>query len=120
MREQKQSNKRNIRWMLISYDIVVYAVVAVILLGLYSGMDRLSLTGIFQQICLSGICIFLVRFLGNIYGQVWRYGGIQCYIRLLFTDAVAFAGYLGLELLLPIEKISFARMLSLASIIHFK
>ncbi|RGK37421.1 polysaccharide biosynthesis protein [[Ruminococcus] lactaris] len=116
MREQKQSNKRNIRWMLISYDIVVYAVVAVILLGLYSGMDRLSLTGIFQQICLSGICIFLVRFLGNIYGQVWRYGGIQCYIRLLFTDAVAFAGYLGLELLLPIEKISFARMLSLASL----
>lgn len=116
MREQKQSNKRNIRWMLIGYDIVVYAVVAVILLGLYSGMDRLSLTGIFQQVCLSGICIFLVRFLGNIYGQVWRYGGIQCYIRLLFTDAVAFAGYLGLELLLPIEKISFARMLSLVSL----
>lgn len=48
-----------------------------------------------------------------------RYGGMEessAYIRLLFTDAVAFIGYLGTELLLPIQKISFARMVSLVSL----
>ena len=31
----------NIRWMLVGYDLVVYAVVAIILLALYGGMDKL-------------------------------------------------------------------------------
>ena len=99
---------RNIHWMLVLYDLVVYAAVAAILLIFYCGSERLTGIGVLQQICLAGVWIFLVRIAGNIYGQVWRYGGIQCYIRLLFTDAVAFIGYLGTELLLPIQKISFA------------
>ena len=106
----------NIRWMLVGYDLVVYAVVAIILLVLYGGMDKLSPVGIFQQVGLSVLCIFAARLLGKIYGQVWRYGGIQCYIRLLFTDSIAFVAYLGLELLLPVQKITFARLLSLVSL----
>lgn len=106
----------NIRWMLVGYDLVVYAVVAIILLVLYGGMDKLSLVGICQQVALSVLCIFTARLLGKIYGQVWRYGGIQCYIRLLFTDSIAFVAYLGLELLLPVQKITFARLLSLVSL----
>ena len=78
-------------------------------------MDTLSSTGILQQVCLSAGCIFAARLLGKIYGQVWRYGGIQCYIRLPFTDSIAFIVYLCLELLLPVQKMTFARMLSLAS-----
>ena len=38
----KQSSTPNIRWMLVGYDLIVYAVVAVILLVLYGGMDKLS------------------------------------------------------------------------------
>ena len=106
----------NIRWMLVGYDLVVYAVVAIILLVLYGGMDKLSPVGIFQQVGLSVLCIFAARLLGKIYGQVWRYGGIQCYIRLLFTDFIAFVAYLGLELLLPVQKITFAGLLSLVSL----
>ena len=106
----------NIRWMLVGYDLVVYAIVAIILLVLYGGMDKLSPVGIFQQVGLSVLCIFTARLLGKIYGQVWRYGGIQCYIRLLFTDSIAFVAYLGLELLLPVQKITFARLISLVSL----
>ena len=62
------------------------------------------------------LCIFSARLVGKIYEQVWRYGGIQCYILLLFTDSVAFIIYLCLELLLPVQKITFARMLSLVSL----
>lgn len=86
------------------------------MLVLYEGMDKLSTKGILQQVCLSVLCIFSVRLIGKIYEQVWRYGGIQCYIRLLFTDSAAFIIYLGLELLLPVQKITFARMLSLVSL----
>ena len=111
----QQKNSPNIRWMLVGYDLIVYAIVAVILLVIYGGMDKLSFTGILQQVCLSAGCIFAARLLGKIYGQVWRYGGIQCYIRLLFTDSIAFIVYLCLELLLPVQKMTFARMLSLAS-----
>ena len=114
--QAKTKQKPNIRWKLIYYDIVVYALVALILLVLYGGNDKLSATGIFQQAALSAVCIFEARLWGKIYGQVWRYGGIQCYIRLLFTDAAAFFMYLCLELLLPVQKITFARMLSLASL----
>ena len=113
MNRTKQNSTPNIRWMLVGYDLIVYVVAAVILLVLYGGMDKLSTTGILQQVCLSAGCIFVARLLGKIYGQVWRYGGIQCYIRLLFTDSIAFVAYLCLELLLPVQKITFARMLSL-------
>ena len=98
LKDTKQKDALNIRWMLVGYDLIVYAIVASILLAAYGGTDKLSSTGILQQVCLSAVCIFAVRLLGKIYGQVWRYGGIQCYIRLLFTDAIAFLVYLCLEL----------------------
>lgn len=116
LKDTKQKDALNIRWMLVGYDLIVYAIVASILLAAYGGMDKLSSTGILQQVCLSAVCIFALRLFGKIYGQVWRYGGIQCYIRLLFTDAIAFLVYLCLELLIPIQKITFARMLSLVSL----
>lgn len=43
----KQNSTPNIRWMLVGYDLIVYALVAVILLVLYGGMDKLSAVGIF-------------------------------------------------------------------------
>lgn len=108
--------KRNVRWMLVVYDLLVYELSAVLLLGLYGGNDKLSISGMLQQMVLALLCVFSIRLIGNVYGQIWRYGGIQCYIRLLYTDAIAFFIYLILELVLPVEKITFARMLCLISI----
>lgn len=108
--------KRNVRWMLVVYDLLVYELSVVLLLGLYGGNDKLSISGMMQQMVLALLCVFSIRLIGNVYGQIWRYGGIQCYIRLLYTDAIAFFVYLILELILPVEKITFARMLCLSSI----
>ena len=99
--------------MLVGYDVVVYALVALILLVLYGGADKLSSVGIVQHICLSGGCIFFMRLFGKVYNQVWRYGGIQCYMRLVFTDMIAFLLYLSMEFVFPVQRISFARLLSL-------
>lgn len=112
----KLYQKRNVRWALVGYDVLVYGIVALLMLVLYEGNDKLSALGAVEQIALSGLCIFFIRFWGNIYRQVWRYGGIQCYIRLLFTDAIAFWLYASLEMLLPMQRITFARMLSLVSL----
>ena len=94
MKQAKQNSTPNILWTLFGYDLILYASVAVILLVLYGGMDKLSTVEILQQVSLSVLCIFTARLIGEIYGQVWRYGGIQCYIRLLFTDSIAFVAYL--------------------------
>lgn len=107
---------KNIRWMLVFYDMGVYAIAALLLLVFYAGDDKLSVRGIFEQAIISIICIFAARIIGNIYGQVWRYGGIQCYIRLLFTDFAGFLAYLCLESILPIQHITFGRLLSLVSL----
>ncbi|MCH1618615.1 hypothetical protein [Streptococcus gallolyticus] len=72
MKQAKQNSTPNIRWTLVRYDLIVYALVAVILLVLYGGMDKLSTVGIFQQVGFSVLCIFTARLIGKIYGQVWR------------------------------------------------
>ena len=116
---QGNSNKKaasKIRWALVGYDLIIYAAVAFILLVLYSGNNGLSSVGIIQQICLSAGCIFAARLIGKVYGQVWRYGGIQSYLRLVITDFVAFLAYLILEIALPVQGITFARMLSIVSV----
>lgn len=114
--KREQKKKRYIRWMLVLYDLFIYLVVAALLFVLYGGNDKLTYTGICQQMMLSLTCIFTARILGNVYGQIWRYGGIQCYIRLLYTDTIAFFVYLLLELILPVRKITFARLLSLSCV----
>ncbi len=114
--KKKAEEKKNVRWLLIIYDLAVFIIASIILLVIYREMEKLPVSGIVEQMILAGVCVFSARLIGNIYGQVWRYGGIQCYIRLLATDSVAFLAYFCLELLLPIPKVTFARMLSLNSV----
>lgn len=102
----------NIRWQLVIYDILILVMVDLLLL-VFSGIN-LSITGIVAQVVIAFICIFVSRFTGNVYGQIWRYGGIQCYIRLVLTDAIAFLVTLLLERIMPIEHITFARLMAIA------
>ena len=104
--------KINIRWQLVVYDVFVLIMVYLLLLAL-SG-SKLSVLGMVVQGAIGFIAVFASRFLGSIYSQVWRYGGIQCYIRLLFTDAIAFVVTLIIERILPIEHITFSRLLAIA------
>lgn len=113
-RDKKSNHKRvNIRWMLVVYDLIVYAISAFILLFLYGGNDSLTPKGLWQHVALSLLCIFGARFSWKIYSQVWRYGGIEGYIRMLISDGLAFIAYFLLEMLLPVEPITFTRMLAL-------
>lgn len=103
----------NIRWQLVAYDLVILAAIDLLML-LLSG-EELSPKGLAIQVGLALTCIFAARLVGNIYGQIWRYGGIQCYIRLIVTDMAALVLTFALERSLPIEHISFARLSAIAN-----
>lgn len=106
--------KSKIRWQLVAYDIVILILTDMLLL-VFSG-SNLSTRDIAAQILLAFICIFISRFVGKVYGQIWRYGGIQCYIRLIVADAIAFLVTLPAERILPIEHIAFSRLLAIACV----
>lgn len=71
--------------------------------------------GFAMQMGLSFACIFVCRFVGGIYQQVWRYGGVQCYIRLLIVDGIAFILNWLFERFLP-ETIVLPYMVSIATL----
>lgn len=106
-------NKPNIRWILVLYDAVILFFVDTLLLYLYKGAGALKGNGLVAHILLSFLSVFLFRFIWKIYRQIWRYGGIQCYIRLLASDACAFVLYVVLNIILPIQHIAFVKVLAI-------
>lgn len=112
----KNLKKSNTRWSLVVYDVIVYIIASILLLWIYGGNGNLTNTGSLQISVLGFVCIFICRLIGNIYGQIWRYGGVQGYIRLIFSDAIAFILFVIVQATLPIERISFDRALSLVCV----
>ena len=106
----------NIRWRLVVYDILILLAVELFLFVLYRNGETLTLSGIISQAALTFLCVFFCRFFGGVYSQIWRYGGIQCYIRLLMSDAVSCIINCCLELLLPMQKVTLAHLLTVCSI----
>ena len=112
----KNLKNSNTRWPLVVYDVIVYIIASILLLWIYGGNGSLTNTGSLQLSILGFVCIFICRMIGNIYGQIWRYGGVQGYIRLIFSDAVAFFLLIVLQTTLQVERITFDRVLSLVCI----
>ena len=112
----KNLKKSNTRWPLVVYDVIVYIIASILLLWIYGGNGNLTNAGSLQLSILGFVCIFICRLIGKIYGQIWRYGGIQGYIRLIFSDAIAFILLIILQATLPIERITFDRALSLVCV----
>lgn len=112
----KNLKKSNTRWPLVVYDVIVYIIASILLLWIYRGNGNLTNAGSLQLSILGFICVFICRMIGNIYGQIWRYGGIQGYIRLIFSDAIAFMLLIILQTTLQVERITFDRALSLVCV----
>lgn len=112
----KNLKKSNTRWPLVVYDVIVYIIASILLLWIYGGNGNLTSAGSLQLSIIGFVCIFICRMIGNIYGQIWRYGGIQGYIRLIFSDAIAFILLIILQATLSIERMSFDRALSLVCV----
>ena len=111
-RNDETGKQMKIKFSLFLYDAAIFALIDLLLYVLYQGGGALSALEVLEQSALAFLSIFGVRHVTQVYRQIWRYGGIQCYIRLLASDALAGLIYLTLETLLPVEKIAFARLLA--------
>ncbi len=112
--------RANIRWLMLFYDFCVLLAVEFLLVYFYQGVEALTLTETLIHVGISAVCIFGARLFSGAYLQIWRYGGIQCYVRLMGADFIGFwanllLGKFLLENLLPIAHISFARLVSVCS-----
>lgn len=102
----------NIRWKLVGYDMIILGIVEFLMIFLSVG--TLPVTGIIAHVLLTGFCVFTVRLVCRVYGQIWRYGGIQCYIILISADAGAFLLTLVLEQIFFVNHLRFETLLATA------
>lgn len=112
----KNRKENNTRWSLVVYDAIVYAISSLLLIWLYGGNESLTNTESLKLTILAFAIIFVCRLIGHIYGQIWRYGGIQGYIRMIASDGFAFILLYVVQMGLPIQRMSFARTLSLVCV----
>ena len=110
----------NIKWQLVFYDLIAFLVTDGVLLLIYRNFLSLGWKDIVANSVLAFGLIFVARLFGNVYRQIWRYGGIQCYIRLLITDAGGAVFFILLEyifdVLTPFKRLTFSIMVALMSV----
>ncbi|MCQ2511972.1 MAG: polysaccharide biosynthesis protein [Lachnospiraceae bacterium] len=108
------TRRTNVRWLLVVYDFIIFAIAELLVVGLHLSSDEAVTTkGILIQSLIGFICVFGLRFLFDVYRQIWRYGGMKSYIRLFMSDLIGGVIYLIAEALLPIEHIMFISLLSI-------
>ena len=90
-----------VRWMLVLYDTLIYAVVVVFAFLLYRGHKLTDLQILWQGLLGCGLCLASRGFL-NVYGQIWRYGGVQSYIRLMVADTIYLVAYFVMQRYIPV------------------
>lgn len=115
-KNHQQNTSPNKCWMLLLCDFIIYVGTVAVLLLLDKETDQLTSIGIIQQVILSLICIFVMHIVFKSYDKAWKDREVKCYIYLLCADFIALIMYSLLVLLLPVEKISFVRMLSFVCI----
>ena len=107
--------KFKIRWRLVLYDILILALVDLLLLVLYKAPPVLTPIEVLLHFAVAAICIFGARAVGGVYKRVWRYGGIQSYIRLLAVDGIAFWIIYLVNAVIPgLRGLMFSRLLSIS------
>ena len=109
----------NIKWTLVLYDAILYLASFILMFVLNKSIKNMQIIDVFINSCVGFLIVFLCRFFGRIYNQIWRYGGIQCYIRLLCTDMLGMVLYLGFECglcnLLGFQRFTISKIIAMMS-----
>ena len=89
-----------VRGMLIFYDSLLF--ISVFAFALVANKpDSLTWLQVLWHFLISGYLVVTARFFWKVYCQIWRYGGVQSYIRLMFADTTALLIYYVLQRLIP-------------------
>ena len=113
-KQKKLMLRPNIKWGLVFYDVLIYAFVCYLMLVKHPSTEVIFSTPIiFQQAVLGAGCVFLMRLVFDVYRQIWRYGSMPAYMRLLAADACGGILYVIANYTLPIGGTEFIRQLSI-------
>ncbi len=98
------------------YDLILLLIVNILMLGFYpSSKSALGAVPFFLHLALTFVCVWACRSGCGVYRQIWRYGYPMAYIRLIISDFFAGVLYLVLQIILPIQRITFVRAFSIIS-----
>ncbi|MBP3313647.1 MAG: polysaccharide biosynthesis protein [Oscillospiraceae bacterium] len=104
----------NVKWLLVGYDFIILTAVHMLLMFFYESANPITRNELIIQIATASVCIFSARFVGGIYRQIWRYGGVQCYIRLAVADGCGFLLNYTLHRLMPFQQVLGSFLLAIA------
>lgn len=117
---EKIKSKFKMRWSLLLYDVIIFFAVDFFLLVIYKFWQPQTMFEFVSNSLLALFSILFCRFVCDIYRQIWRFGGIQCYIRLLISDALATVMFIALEYLFDaifgMRRLTFVMMVAIMSI----
>ena len=109
----------SIKWTLVFYDTIIYLLTFCLMFLLNNSLRNMSIRDVVINFCSGYILVFLCRIFGKIYNQIWRYGGIQCYMKLLVADLVSMLLYIGFEFiccgLFNFERFSISKLIALTA-----
>ena len=104
----------SVRWALVLYDLVIFALAGFLMFVLHPSTAVIfSPAIIHQQMFLGMLCIYAARFALDVYRQIWRYGGVSAYMRLMGADLFGGIAYVAANYILPIGGTEFIRQFSL-------
>ena len=102
------------RWELFLFDIIFYLFTAMFIFVLYpSSINPLQPYETAIYTAFGAACIFLLRFVFRIYKRIWRYAGSSDYLWLVVADFFGGLAFVLLRELLPIQRVTFVRAVSL-------
>ncbi len=112
-----QNSGRNfkIRWLLVLYDLIVFYISVYIFLWYYQGYGFISGNEAMIHTLIALLCVFIPRFIGGTYRQIWRYGGVEGYMRLILVDTIGLVLYLIINRIpgLPLTTLANSRIISI-------
>ena len=99
-------SKHKVRWKLVLFDLLLLLLIEYVLMFMYDGAADHSLRATIIQTFLFGSVLLVTRFFTHAYGQIWRYGGIESYLRMILSDAIAYVIVLLLSMALHFRPLS--------------
>ena len=117
MNTENNNKRTGIRWALVLYDSIITIGIEALFLLFYGG-TKINLMSLITHGVVELFAIIGVRFAFNIYRTIWRYGGIQNYMKMMISDGVAFIIYLLFcRFIIPVDRISVVTMVAMSSMI---
>lgn len=104
-RENRNMGKNrvvSVRWTLVVYDLIIMAMAAFLVFWPMHGSNEMTEKALFVNLALFCFVIFTARVIGQIYTQIWRYGGTRSYVRLIVTEVLGFVVYFAISRATPV------------------